>query len=303
MRRTRIGIGGMRRNVEVIAPLLQQHTDFTIVPQPSLRRKVPPWTMIYRLWRYIDDVDLYYGISYGQWPRYLFARLRGRRAVCHWAGTDVLRVLQRPLDRWWFQVLIRHCIDRHLAVSKNLAEELATLDVSAQIVPLLSDVMGEVVPLPSAFTVLAYMPVARGPFYGAPVIYEVAARNPQWRFLIVGRGSTPEGQALANVTELGQWVDLVQVYPQVSVLVRPTLHDGLPRMVLEALSWGRYVVFSRPFPHTLMGQTADEVEMALQTLSEHRDPNWSGAQYVRQTYSKDRIAAKLQEVFDDVLAG
>ena len=302
MTSTRIGIGGLGLNVQVIIQQLRKNTDFTIVHQPSLRGKIPPWTLLKRIWRYAGQVDLYYGISYGQWPRYLFARLRGKGTVCHWAGTDVLRVLHKPLYRWWFRAVISRCIDRHLVVSENLAEELATLGVGTQRIPLISSlVQGNVCPLPDEFAILAYLPAKRGDFYGAPVIYNIATRNSQWKVYIVGRGPTPQGKALPNVHELGAGADMGKVYPQVSVLVRPTVHDGLPRMILEAMSWGRYVVFSRPFPHCLTGKSVEEVERALRELAKREEPNWAGAAYVRETYTEERIVGSLVRVFSDVL--
>jgi len=302
MTSARIGIGGLKLNAEVVIQQLRKNTDFTVVHQPSLRGKVPPWTLLKRIWQYAGQVDLYYGISYGQWPRYLFAHLRGKGTVCHWAGTDVLLVLRNPLHRWWFCAIINRCIDRHLVVSENLGEELATLGVKTQHIPLISDMAwGNVQPLPEQFTVLAYLPVKRGYFYGAPVVYKVAERNPQWKVYIVGRGPTPHGKALPNVSELGTGVDMSKVYPKVSVLVRPTVHDGLPRMVLEALSWGRYVVFSRPFPHCLAAKSVEEVEQALQELARRDEPNWAGAAYVRKTYTEERIIRSLVSVFSDVL--
>ena len=302
MTSARIGVGGLKLNAEVVIQQLRKNTDFTIVHQPSLRGKVPPWTLLKRIWQYAGQVDLYYGIAYGQWPRYLFAHLRGKGTVCHWAGTDVLLVLHNPLHRWWFRAIINRCIDRHLVVSKNLGEELATLGVKTQHIPFTAlMVQGNVQPLPEQFTVLAYLPAKRGYFYGAPIVYKIAERNPQWKVYIVGRGSTPQGKALPNVSELGTGVDMSKVYPKVSALVRPTVHDGLPRMVLEALSRGRYVVFSRPFPRCLTGKSLEEVEQGLRELAKRDEPNWAGAAYVRETYTEDHIASLLGKVFSDVI--
>ncbi len=302
MKPWRVGIGGLRRNVDVIATLIEGTTSFVIVRQPSLRGRVSPWTLIRRLWEYAGEIDLYYGISYGQWPRYLFTRLRGGKTVCHWAGTDVLRILQRPFYRWWFQAVIRHCIDCHLVVSENLAEELATLGIQTQLIPLVSNLMpGETVPLPDTFSILAYLPAGRGDFYGGPIVYTLAAQHPEWQVYIVGRDPTPEGKALSNVVELGPDADMCKVYPRITVLVRPTFHDGLPRMVLEALSWGRYVVFSRPFPHCEIGRTLDEITRTLREIEKRKDPHEIGAAFVRETYTTERIIEALTQVFNNLL--
>ena len=302
MRTARIGIGGMKRNVDDVIAQLEKTDTFTLVAQPSLRSKVAPWTLVWRIWQYAGDVDLYYGISYGQWPRYLFAHLRRKRTICHWAGTDVLRVLHKPLHRWWFMWVIRHCIDRHLVVSENLAEELATLGIQTQYIPLISHlIIQEPVPLPDTFTILAYLPADRGNFYGAPIVYALAAQHPEWQVYIVGRNPTPEGRSLSNVVELGPDANMREVYPKVTVLVRPTIHDGLPRMILEALSWGRYVVFSQPFPHCKYGQTLEEITCALCELEKCKTPHTAGVDYIRETYKEDHIVEQLIFAFAEAL--
>lgn len=298
----RIGIGDQASFSAVVIEQLRRYTDFAVVHQPSLLGHVSPQSLVRRLWRYAGQVDLYYGIYYGQWLRYVFAHLRGKGTVCHWVGSDVLAVLRRPVSRWWFRWVISPCIDRHLVVSENLAEELVVLGVRAQCVPLISGPLStEVYPLPDQFAVLAYLPASRGDFYGAPIVYGLAARNPRWKVYIVGRGPTEEGRALPNVCELGAGVDMEEVYPQISVLVRPTVHDGLPRMVLEALSRGRYVVFSRSFPFCLVARSVNEAEEALSVLAKCEEPNVAGAAFVRETYTEERVASSLMGVFLDVL--
>lgn len=298
----RIGVGGMALNRHVVIQQLRDNTDFTIIDQPSLRGKVPPWVLIMRIWHYMDDIDLYYGISYGQWPRYLIARLRGKKTVCHWAGTDVWRVLHQPLHRWWFLLLINHCIDHHLVVSTNLREELSTLGVQTECVPLLSDLgQPDILPLPKKFTILAYLPAHRDDFYGAQIVYEIAKRNSQWDMYIVGREATSQGDTLPNVYELGPHVDMHTVYPKITALIRPTIHDGLPRMVLETLNWGRYVVFSRPFPHCLEGKSVNEIEKSLQKLSTYNQPNFTGAAYIKEMFNEEKVVAELTRVFSNTL--
>lgn len=291
----RIGIGGLAANRRVVMQQLRSQAEFELVDLPSLRGKVPPWVLLYRIWHYMDHIDLYYGIAYGQWPRYLFAHLRKRKTICHWAGTDVWRVLHKPLHRWWFLLLIRHLIDKHLVVSENLKAELLTLGIDAELAPLISDLpQVDIPPLPPDFTILAYLPAHRGEFYGAPLIYELARRHPEWHVLIVGREQTPLGETLPNVDELGRNAGMSEVYPRITVLVRPTKHDGLPRMILEALNWGRYVVFSGTFPHCLSGRSLPEIEAALQTLHSHTRPNLAGSRYVRSAYTAEVVTAKLR---------
>lgn len=297
----RIGIGGLRRNVDDLLNQMATQQEFFFVDQPSLMGKQSVWRLIQQIWRYTGDIDLYYGIGYGQWLRYLFAYLRGIPTVCHWAGTDVWRVRHRWPHRIWFQFVIRHCITRHLAVAEHLQAELHEVGVDAGVIPLLSDLSeASVLALPKRFTVLAYLPISRGTFYRAEMIYTLAKQHPDWEFLIVGRGTTTEGAAIDNVSELGH-VAMSTIYPQVSVLIRTPVHDGLPRMVLEAMSWGRYVIYSHLFPHTYHATAFRDIEGHLLQLSTTQEPNDAGAAYVAATYSTKKMVALLLQEFRNIV--
>lgn len=300
----RIGIGGLRRNVDDLLVQMATQDTFYLIDQPSLLKSKWPWQIVWQIWRYTDGIDLYYGIGYGQWLRYFFAHIRGIPTICHWAGTDVWRINHSWIHRLWFQWIIRHCITHHLAVAEHLKDELRSSDVHAVVVPLLSDLSkSNIVDLPKQFTILAYLPTNRSKFFHAEFVYELAEHHPEWEFIIVGRDCTEKGSSLPNAHEIGHIATLDEIYPQISVLVRLPIHDGLSRMVLEALSWGRYVVYAHPFPHTFQANSLDEVDRQLDDLSTVQKANLAGATYVRQHFTESQTVALLTKTFHEVLSG
>ncbi len=80
------------------------------------------------------------------------------------------------------------------------------------------------------------------------------------------------------------------------MLIRLPEHDSLSAMVLEALARGRYVIYSEEFPFTETAGNFDEARDALARLLANRQPNYSGAEYVRRNYSLDEQAERLREI-------
>ena len=108
----------------------------------------------------------------------------------------------------------------------------------------------------------------------------------------------PAAPAPPNVEFLGLQRDLDPVYRAASILIRVPPHDSLSAMVLEALAWGREVIYSRPFPYTRQAGDEEEAEEALaQHLAEYR-LNEARARHVAENFSPDREAARLIEVYN-----
>ncbi len=212
--------------------------------------------------------DVWYSIGAPIGSRWLyrFARLLRKPHVMHWVGSDLERLCG---DR----ALQRYCRGRgivNLAEVDWTARRLHALGIDAQIAPLpVAHVPTELPSMPSEFTVLFYVPTARGAFYGRAE-YERLIRafaHRAVRFLVVGGGElyVPPG---ARVERLGWCDDLDPVYARTSVLVRLTRGDGLSIMVLEALMRGRYVLWTQSFPFAQQTRSYREAAEDLERLLE-----------------------------------
>jgi glycosyltransferase involved in cell wall biosynthesis len=126
------------------------------------------------------------------------------------------------------------------------------------------------------------------------------------RYVIVGGGSidVPPGIDAVN---LGWRDSLYGTYEDISLLIRYTPHDGLSLMVLEALSFGRHVIWTQEFPFVHSVSSYTELERAVrELLGLHRagelHPQRSAAQLVEEQYSPDACVRTIAQAWEDALA-
>jgi len=256
-----------------------------------------------------DVVHAVYPVYYIKWvPALKAAR---KKVVFHWIGSDWYGLSRRPLSRAMLRSF-RAGVDLHIADAPWLVEDLAARGFRAHLVPTISEKMsGELEPMPSRFSVMAYLPDRRRDFYGWPVIKLLAERLPS--LAVVAVGGEREAGAPDNVRFTGlvdpdnvRFTGLVDgetmagLYREVSALVRPTSHDGLSQMVLEALLRGRRVVWSREFPFCIHAATPEEFVAAVAALASSCPQNVEGSRYVAERYSAQAAAHALAAAYGDL---
>jgi glycosyltransferase involved in cell wall biosynthesis len=124
---------------------------------------------------------------------------------------------------------------------------------------------------------------------GAHLLRPIAKRRPDWSWLFVGRGDErgPDGWGLRSVRVLRSIPqdDLRDLYAAADVLLLPSVGEGLPMAILEALACGTPVLTTRETaagagPGATLLLTADRTSEAMEAAaaglletvtSEHRD--------------------------------
>ncbi len=216
----------------------------------------------------LADCDVWYSIGSPVADRWLSlaAKILRKPRVMHWVGSDIGVFAERPqLARTLAAPNVLH-----LAEVDWTAASLRRLGLSPRIAPLApSHLSMKPHPLPSTFTVILYMPQTRGDFYGRSSYEHVMQRfaGKSIRYVIVGGGhiDIPPG---VNAQNLGWRHDLRSVYENATVLIRCTHRDGLSLMVLEALSYGRHVLWTQDFPYCRVVRGASDIERELEELYE-----------------------------------
>lgn len=254
-------------------------------------------------WRSLRKVDVVHLLKGRLSLRHHWSLIARRPVLVHWSGTDVVHSLNEKgargaLHRW----MLRHLVTACVADSELLAEEVEPmLGYRPEVIRLLpSGLKGTVLPLPVKFTVFGSWRPGHEELYGSETILAMARAFPGVDF-IVGIDTIPtSGDWPTNLTFRRFDEPMAELWPRVSCLVRVCAHDSLSATVLEALSRGRYCIYSNSFPHTETARNVDEAKAALARLVSMREPNVAGARYVDENFDPEREVAKLVRVYDRI---
>ena len=208
------------------------------------------------------------------------AGVLGLPIIRWWVGTDVFNVLNDLSNaesvrstRWLFS--------RQIAVSPHLVDELKIVGVRARYIPSVIELDESPRILDKAIkTILVYLPTKRRAFYRADIIEDAVRAYPDLEFIIVA----DEEHSLdyyPNVRSVGWTEEMAEIWDATGCLLRVTKHDGMPRMVLEALRRGKHVIYSWPFPGCVRAKSQKEVFHALDHFREQTLINSEGVSLVQ----------------------
>ncbi len=250
------------------------------------------------------DCDVWYSIGNPIGERFLTiaARLLRKPRVMHWVGSDILVLAEDPELRE--KLAARNIL--HLAEASWTAKEVQRFGLRPRIAPLPPrHHHGNALPLPRTFTVMLYVPKTRSEFYGRSAFERLMERmrDKPIRYIVVGGGdiAVPGG---VDVTNLGWRDDLKDAYKEATVLVRFTPHDGLSLMVLEALSYGRHVVWTQPFPFVRHVAEYADIEREIRELFDAHErgelrPQKHASEDVKRHYSPEMCVQTLAQAWED----
>ncbi len=282
--------------------------------------------------RRADIVYVTYGGHYGP-LKHLRSWIGRQTIVFHWIGSDVLRWQEgirskNPFKRlyyhfWRWLYRRKHGSGKliSLTVTKALKDKLQDIRIPARVFPITS-IHRETIAMADALApterpndVVGYIPLDSFAFYGGHLFTALARELPHRRFVMVvpdRKVVSGEDQVMAD----GMATDIpenVQVMAELSfeamqselasarLMLRPTKHDGLALLVLEALLARTHVIWSQPFPHcthveadrTSAGELAATVESLLEAWTE----NHAGRDYVVSTYSGICLQREFNSLF------
>ena len=181
------------------------------------------------------------------------AYLLRKKIVVHWIGTDVLNFTKAEKKG-----INRNCIN--LVVSEQLQNELKEIDINSFVVPIFPPNFScDVMTPPKKHSVLSYVPETREEFYGMTLLKKIAEHFSDIDFHIVANSGKNDNRKLHNMHYHGflNADELKKMYKECSVLFRFPEHDGLPVMVLEALGYGRTVIYRYEFPYVYTPRSGD----------------------------------------------
>ena len=219
----------------------------------------------------------------------------------HWIGTDVYRFINDNLFKRSLKKLIINSANvLNIVVSENLKCELENFGINSRILPLTKlKVIDNLPHMPSKFSVLSYIPKKKWDFYCGDLINDLSSKLPDIDFHILAVGEGHSGRT--NVFYYDFVEDSASFYNKCSVLLRFTVHDGLPKMVLEALSYGRQVLWNESFPHCFQVKSLNECIEVLKKLKSDCPINIEGKKFVDDSFNESKIIGDYYQLCNKVL--
>jgi hypothetical protein len=234
--------------------------------------------------------------------RLVAARMGGAAIVRYWTGRDVLWATYHEPTRDFARALVQLGAVQACRTAA-LAEKLAECGVVATPIPVVSAHLSSIVqprPMPSAFTVLSYLPRDRRGFHGGAIVEALVRRLPAMRFLVLGE-TGEKFAGLRNVESLGVIEDIARAIQRATVVIDARLDGALSRLMLEAMCHGRHVVSGYPLPHGHLARTVDEFAAALRSLRREAAFNLAGREYVCCEHDQYKAVQSLRRILDDAV--
>ena len=295
------------------------------------------WRAVRQIEEYIreDGIDLVHTHGYKADLYGFLAAWRSRKpvvATCHnWVGGTAALGIYNQMDR---MVLKR--FDALAAVSDAVALRLLQSGVPAEKIRIIANGIdvgaferGKALPSVSVsggkvVGVVARLDLQKGFEYLLRAIHELCTTFHALKVMIVGEG--PDRQEIedlvqeyglqSNVVLAGQQSDMPGVYAAMDIFVLPSLDEGLPMTVLEAMAAGRPVVATRvgAIPGVIKDgengllvdprDTAGLRDAIARLLS---DPDLcrrigdKAHEWVRRNYTSEEMALKYRQMYEAIL--
>lgn len=234
------------------------------------------------------------------------ARLLGtKKIIMLWSGSDVLYA-QREFANGTIAPWIRQAV--HWAVSPWIAEEVREMGLPCEHVQAsFVNLPLEPKPLPKKFSVLLFVnDVSKADLYGWDRMLAVAEQLRHVQFHLCGLQPGQFLRVPPNI-KIHHWIkDLTPLLEVTTVVYRPVRHDGLSFTVLEALSHGRYVLYSYPLTGCVQVSSTWEASEQLETLRSRHERgilalNKVGRDYVAREFAGEKVRAEMLRRWEQII--
>ncbi len=229
----------------------------------------------------------------------------GCKKVVHWVGTDMYQLKQMS---WQNMKMLRDALNQEMTAmfveSEERTKEMQDMGFKVETLPLLRDTTKfSRKSLPEEFAVAIYMPGSNSQNYSPNLMENVMKNMPDVKFYLYGDRRVTNRVIHSNFEIIG-WKDIAEITDKCSMLLRFTIHDGLPTAPMEFVMCGRKVITNVDMPFMDKLELAEDVEGTRKEIIEKiRKAKVENAMapkqasnYYRNLLKNDRIVKKIREL-------
>jgi hypothetical protein len=226
----------------------------------------------------------------------LFFKLANVKIINHFIGTDLYRIIKK---RRFTRLKIVSWITDILCVSSLLRDELKEFGIRARVLHFTNlELKLQKINYPTDKKAIVYLPESRKKFYNYESVISLAKSFPEIEFILFPFLLTDEILPENVSTEAHiEREDMFEFLSNCRVFIRFTIHDGLPNTLLEALSIGRWCIWSFDFKNTAKAANLDELLSQFNTLIKNETYNSDAVEFIQANYSYSQIKENYQKYF------
>jgi hypothetical protein len=231
--------------------------------------------------------------------QFAIATLLGVPVVRNWAGSDSLNSISKPDVKIATTSTDKLIAENISTTHQGIINELLSIGLDCKLLPQVIDNKIDTKTISQKFVnngILTYLPSSRREFYGAKYIEHLIKKHPEIVFYIIADDEHYFAH-YPNVESLGWVENLDEVWDKIGLLVRMTVHDGYPRMFLEALARSKYILHNNAFPGVWLATNERELSQRVMDYTEKQTSNQTGVEIYEQLVS----AKPEQVIFDHLL--
>jgi len=214
-----------------------------------------------------------------------------------WSGSDVLYCYNYK-KTYKRSKLLNNLVSQNISSeTESLINELKKINFYCTLIkPILSEPINFPVTnknLPQS--VLVYLPDGRENFYGYNQVNQLIPLFRNLHFYIIANTKNLF-DIYPNVTNLGWQDDLDKVWKKTGCLLRLTEHDGVSRMVCEALVRGKYIIFSQKLDGCWQATNIDSAKQHLTNFSKIQTINIKGLKAAKKLLTPHNDKILLEKI-------
>lgn len=251
-------------------------------------------SLFFELRKKFKGVDIVIFIFPGKYANY-FSKIAKRaktKVVYFWVGSDVLKLQKKGPEK---SSSFQKAADLHLADGEVLQKELIDLGIDSSIAYIVPSLEIKPSSMPERHTVLLNIPDNRANFYNLDTCLKLANDYPGLRFVAV-RSNNPDLYPHQNIHFVGSVPPekMVDIYDQVSIILRIPEHDSLSLVSMEGMARGKWIISRYPFPTSLPAEDYEQIKESLDLLlSEPPHTNQSGIEYFNEHFTQEKSGESI----------